>query len=275
MTEPTHHLVKGHAPLLISIPHLGRRIPARIAGDFTRIAHVVSNTDWHLDRLYGFAAELGASILGAETSRYAIDFNRPPGGESLYPGQTTTGLCPTETFQGEPLYPAGGEPSAEEIARRLDDYWRPYHAALQAELARLHGMHRHVLLWEAHSICSVLPRLFEGKLPDLNFGTNDAKACDPELLAAVLSDMGTHGTGFTHVVNGRFKGGYITRNYGRPEEGTHAIQLEMCQSTYMDEEHPFGYRPDRADKVQPVLETLLSNALHWLTEKNDKTTSVG
>ena len=265
MTERTHTLVSGTAPLLISIPHLGRHLPARIAGSFTPIAREVADTDWHLDRLYGFATALGASVLGAEVSRYAIDLNRPPGGESLYPGQTTTGLCPTETFRGEPLYADGAPPDADELARRLQDYWQPYHQALQAELERLHQVHRHVLLWEAHSICSVLPRLFEGKLPDLNFGTNDGKSCDPDLLDTVLAD---DVPGFTQVVNGRFKGGYITRRYGQPEAGTHAIQLEMCQSCYMDETSPFGYRPDRAEKVQPALQTMLRNGLTWLERKN-------
>lgn len=268
MTETTHRLIAGTAPLLISIPHLGRRLPPRIADGFAPVAQAVSDTDWHLDRLYGVCAPLGVSVLSAEISRYAIDLNRPPGGESLYPGQTTTGLCPRETFRGEPLYLPGREPGPQEVAQRLQDYWQPYHDALTAELARLHQTHEQVLLWEAHSICSVLPRLFDGKLADLNFGTNDGRSCDPALLAAVLDTPRTGDACFSRVVNGRFKGGYITRNYGQPAAGTHAIQLEMCQSTYMDETAPYAYRADRAEKIQPLLLEMLENGLAWLGQKN-------
>jgi N-formylglutamate deformylase len=209
---------------------------------------------------------MGASVLGARLSRYAIDLNRPPNGESLYPGQTTTGLCPTETFRGVPLYAQGFVLDSDEIARRRALYWQPYHNALQEELARLRKQHRQVLLWEAHSIASVLPRLFEGKLPDLNFGTHGGLSCDPSVMAAVLvplteSDVATP---FSHVLNGRFKGGYITRNYGNPASGVHAIQLEMCQSLYMNEALPFAYRDDLAQQVQPLLQQMLGNAVQQI-----------
>lgn len=260
---PTHLLHRGHAPLLISMPHLGRLIPLDLVPDYSPAALQLADTDWHLDRLYGMAQALGASVLQGRITRYVIDLNRPASGESLYPGQTTTGLCPTETFRGEPLYRDGRAPAAGELRRRVADYWEPYHAALRDELQRLRRQHGQVLLWEAHSIASVLPRLFEGKLPDLCFGTNDGASCAPALLQAALAPLPRH-PGFSRVVNGRFKGGYNTRHYGVPDQGVHAIQLEMCQSLYMDEAAPFGYREDLAARVQPVLAEVLGAALGHL-----------
>ncbi len=259
MSNIGFHFRQGSVPLLISIPHLGTEIPSEVREQLTDIAGVVADTDWHLDRLYGFAADMGASVLGARFSRYVIDLNRPSTGESLYPGQTTTGLCPTETFRGEPLYPNGGAPDASEMKRRLDAYWHPYHAKLRDELDRLKTEFGSVLLWEAHSIASVLPRLFEGKLPDLNVGTNSGNSCDGRVLDAITSSLSDQP--FTWVANGRFKGGYITRAYGQPEQRVHAVQLEMCQSTYMNEAAPFDYLPDLAAKVEPVVERMVSAAL--------------
>ncbi|WP_173819625.1 N-formylglutamate deformylase [Paraburkholderia piptadeniae] len=250
---------QGRIPLLVSIPHLGTEIPAAIAAQMTDAALSVADTDWHLDRLYSFAKSAGASVLGARFSRYVIDLNRPPGGESLYPGQTTTGLCPAETFRGEPLYLEGNEPEQDEVQRRLERYWRPYHQKLRAELDRMKQQFGQVLLWEAHSIASVLPRLFQGRLPDLNIGTNAGASCDASILEAISSEL-VKGQPFTWVANGRFKGGYITRAFGQPSSGIHAVQLEMCQSTYMDEDAPFSYRQDLAERVQPVIERMMSAA---------------
>lgn len=245
--------------MLISIPHLGTEIPDAIRSQLAEIASEVADTDWHLDKLYEFARLSGASLLGARYSRYVIDLNRPASGESLYPGQTTTGLCPTETFRGVPLYRSGTGPDKEELNSRLTTYWTPYHTKLREELQRLKAQFGVVLLWEAHSIASVLPRLFEGKLPDLNIGTNSGGSCDSRILDAVKETLA--GQPFTWVANGRFKGGYITREYGRPDEGVHAIQLEMCQSTYMNETAPFDYRPDLADRVVPVVRRMVTAAV--------------
>jgi N-formylglutamate deformylase len=261
MTSNAFHLVQGHAPLLVSIPHLGMALPEEVRRDLTPEALGVRDTDWHLDTLYGFARDMGASVIGARVSRYVIDLNRPPGGESLYPGQTTTGLCPTESFRGEPLYLPGRAPTDAEVQRRRAVYWQPYHDALRAELDRLRALHGQVLLWEAHSIASVLPRLFDGKLPDLNVGTNDGASCAADVLEAALRPAADQGSPFTHVVNGRFKGGYITRSYGQPASGVHAIQLEMCQSLYKNEEAPVEYRADTAAKVQPLLARMLAAAV--------------
>jgi N-formylglutamate deformylase len=258
-------LTQGQLPLLISIPHLGTHIPQALAAQMTSEAARLVDTDWHLDRVYDFAASIGASVIQARYSRYVIDLNRPPTGESLYPGQTTTGLCPNETFRGEPLYQVGSEPEAAEIARRRQVYWQPYHDALAAELERLRQLHGRVLLWDAHSIASVLPRLFEGKLPDLNFGTAGGVSCDAPVLAAALKCLS--GEPFTQVVNGRFKGGYITRHYGQPSQGIHAIQLELCQSLYMNEAEPFDYQADIAEKLQPALQRMLLAAVAALPKR--------
>lgn len=258
--SPVFDFKAGTLPLLISIPHLGSIIPDDLLGDYTDVARIVADTDWHLDQLYDFAAQAGASMLSARVSRYVIDLNRPPSGESLYPGQTTTGLCPTETFRGEPLYADRNGPYPEAIAKRLDAFHAPYHAKLRETLDALKVEFGQVLLWEAHSIASVLPRLFDGKLPDLNLGTNAGRSCAPQVLDAITATLGNQP--FTWVANGRFKGGYITREYGRPHEGVHAIQLEMCQSIYMDENTPFAYRPDLAARVKPVVKNMVEAALN-------------
>lgn len=259
MTGDIFDFQQGAIPLLISIPHLGTQIPADIRSQLNDVADDVADTDWHLDQLYDFAARAGASMLGARYSRYVIDLNRPASGESLYPGQTTTGLYPTETFRGEPLYCSGAGPEQADAQHRLQRYWKPYHAKLREELDRLKAEFGTVLLWEAHSIASVLPRLFEGKLPDLNIGTNSGGSCDPSVLDAITATLGAQP--YTWITNGRFKGGYITRAYGNPEQGVHSVQLEMCQSTYMNEARPFAYRPDLAERVQPVVEGMVMAAL--------------
>jgi N-formylglutamate deformylase len=255
----TYTFIQGHLPLLISIPHLGTEIPPELQTHMADVAGIKQDTDWHLDQLYGFAQAMGASVIGAKVSRYVIDLNRPPTGESLYPGQTTTGLCPTETFRGEPLYLDGQAPDAAEQARRLARYWQPYHRQIQGELSRAKAQHGAVMLWDAHSIASLLPRLFEGRLPELNFGTADGRSCAASVIDAVV-DVARTGT-CTHVVNGRFKGGYITRQYGAPDDGVHAIQLEMSQLLYMQEDAPFGYEPAKAQALQPLLQRMLAAGL--------------
>jgi len=205
-------------------------------------------------------------MLGAQVSRYVIDLNRPPNDESLYPGQTTTSLCPTETFRGEALYRAGRAPDAAARQRRVATYWQPYHDTLRAELQRLRAQHANVLLWEAHSIASVLPRLFENKLPDLNIGTQDGRTTTATVQAA--AECAAAASAFTYVANGRFKGGYITRHFGVPLDGVHAIQLEMCQSTYMSEQAPFDYMPALAQRVEPVLREMVGGALEAVKALN-------
>lgn len=254
---------QGTAPLLVSMPHVGTDIPTNIAPHFTADALQKPDTDWHLPRLYDFLQEMGASVLSARWSRYVIDLNRPDNDTNLYPGQDTTGLCPVDTFGKAALYMAGHQPDQTEIGHRLRKYWQPYHSQLQAELQRLLALHGKVVLWDAHSIASHVPRFFSGKLPDLNLGSADGTSCDPGLMAAVAGRVGQQTT-YTLAVNGRFKGGHITRHYGAPGQGVQALQLEMCQSTYMDETAPFGYRPDLADQVKPLLKDMVQSALDWV-----------
>ncbi|MCD9033472.1 N-formylglutamate deformylase [Luteimonas sp. Y-2-2-4F] len=252
-------LHRGDAPLLISIPHNGTELPEGIAARLAPEAHRVPDTDWHLDRLYAFASELGASMLVPRHSRYVIDLNRAEDDASLYPGQNTTGLCPAVRFDGEPVYLPGQAPGPDEVAERVETYWRPYHRALAEELERLHAAHGRVVLWEAHSIRGTLPFLFEGRLPDLNLGTAGGASCAPALQARLEAALAAQ-DGYDFVVNGRFKGGYITRHYGDPARGIDAVQLEISQRVYMDEDS-FAWREDRAARLQPLLRRLLTTVL--------------
>lgn len=250
-------LERGQAPLLISLPHDGSHIPDAIAARMRPSARRSPDTDWHVGRLYApLAHALGASMLRPLASRYVVDLNRPADGQALYPGRRETGLVSTIGFDGEPLYlDEAAEPDAAEVRRRVEQYWAPYHAALQQELARLHAMHGRVVLWEGHSIRQRVPMLFEGDLPQFNLGTADGASCSPALQRR-LADRLHASEAFGSVVNGRFKGGYITRHYGRPEQGIEAVQLELVQSTYMDEDS-FAYDEAKAPEVQRVIDSLL------------------
>jgi N-formylglutamate deformylase len=253
-------LTSGTAPLLVSFPHAGTEIPDALAARMTPEALQRADVDWHLPRLYDFVHAMGASTIAARFARHVIDLNRPPEDTSLYPGQDVTGLLPLDTFRKQPLYRPGQAPDAAEAQQRRAVYWQPYHDALRAELDRLRKRHGSVVLWDAHSIASRMPRFFDGKLPDLNLGTADGRSCAPALQAAAEAVMASQ-SAFTHISNGRFKGGHITRHYGAPGSGVQALQLEMCQSTYMDETAPFGYRPDLAARVQPLLQQMLNAVL--------------
>ena len=250
----------GTAPLLVSMPHVGTYLPPAIAARLTVEARRVPDTDWHLDRLYAFAKEMGASILMATHSRYVVDLNRPSDNTSLYPGKSVTSLCPLDTFDDAPLYLEDMAPDAAEIVARVSAYWHPYHQQLRAERARLRQQHGIAMLWDAHSIRSALPRFFEGKLPDFNLGTADGASCDPAL-AGTLLGIARSIPGHSAVLNGRFKGGHITRHYGRPAEGIQAVQLELTQCSYMNESGGFEYLPGRAERIQPNLRSLLAAVL--------------
>lgn len=252
-------LIEGTRPLLVSLPHGGLYVPPDLRERLAPEALAMPDTDWHVGRLYDFVHAMGVSVLAATHSRYVVDLNRPPDDAPLYAGPTT-GLCPTVLFDGTPLYRPGSAPDAAEVADRRRRYWQPYHDALAAELARLRARHGYALLFDAHSIRSRVPRLFEGRLPDLNVGTYDGRSAAPELLEAVWA-VCAGAAGYTSVVDGRFKGGYITRHYGAPARGVHAIQLELAQPTYMDEDPPWAYRADRAARLRPVLERLLTTLL--------------
>ncbi|NMM80693.1 N-formylglutamate deformylase [Acidovorax sp. SRB_14] len=265
-TEPAFRFRQGTQPLLISMPHVGTHVPPALAAHFMPEAQQVHDTDWHLERLYGFADELGASVLVATHSRYVVDLNRPPDGASLYPGQSVTGLCPVDTFANTPVYASGTGPDDAEVAARRDALWVPYHQQLRAELDRLRAEHGVAMLWDAHSIRSVLPRFFEGKLPDLNLGTANGASCDPALANELLA-IAQSAPGYTGVLNGRFTGGHITRQYGQPAHHIHAVQLEMTQSSYMQEAMPFDYLPEHAAGVQPHLRRMLEAALAFARQQ--------
>ena len=252
-------LHRGTAPLLISLPHDGEKLPSELLPRLTADARRLPDTDWYVSRLYAFARELGASVLVPAYSRYLIDLNRPPDDLSLYPGQATTGLCPTIQFNGSSLYLEGQAPSPDEVQERLERYWRPYHETLRGELDRLREAHGRVLLWEGHSILSRVPFLFDGRLPDFNLGTVNGTSCSSERqfrVEAVLSAQQT----YTWVANGRFKGGYITRHYGRPDEGVEAIQLELAQCNYLHED-TFEWDEARAAPTQALIRNLIEAAL--------------
>jgi N-formylglutamate deformylase len=226
-----YELTPGDAPLLLSFPHSGTFLPPELVARLTPIGRTLVDTDWNVDRLYAFAPELGLGTIAARVSRYAADLNRDPHDAPLYPGARTTSVCATETFAGEPLYDHGDEPTADEIAHRVATYWKPYHAALDRELARLRARHGYALLLDGHSIWGSLPLLFAGELPDVNLGTNAGRSCAPEMTAAVAGALRPSYAAL--AIDERFKGGYITRTYGAPDSGVHAIQIELNQRTYL------------------------------------------
>jgi formiminoglutamase len=252
---------QGQVPLLISIPHAGTQLTPAVDAGLVDMARSLPDTDWHIPRLYDFAIELGASVLSGNYSRFVIDLNRPEDDTPLYAG-ATTGLYPDTLFGGEPLFLEDKVPSVQERARYLDEVWRPYHQTLAAELERLRQTFGYALLFDAHSIRSHIPRLFDGKLPDFNVGTFNGASCAPEM-AERLKAMCARAKGYTHILNGRFKGGYITRHYGNPANHVHAVQLELAQSTYMEEQEPFAYQEDIASPTQGVLKALLGEMLAW------------
>ncbi len=252
---------QGRVPLLISMPHAGLKLTPAVRDGLIPEARGLPDTDWHIPRLYDFATELGASTLAGEYSRFVIDLNRPSDDKPLYVG-ATTGLYPATLFDGVALFQDDQVPSTEERASYLEQVWMPYHQALQAELARLKAEFGYALLFDAHSIRSMIPRLFEGKLPDFNLGTFNGAACDRQLASRLEAICAGH-PNYSHVLNGRFKGGHITRHYGNPAEHIHAVQLELCQCTYMEEFEPFNYRDDLAKPTRVVLKELLQGLLAW------------
>ncbi len=255
---------EGSLPLLVSMPHPGTYIPPALAARMTAVAKTVPDTDWHIPRLYDFLAAMDVSVLEATHSRYVIDLNRAPDNRALYAGASNTELCPLQTFAMEEIYRDGQRPDDAEVEERRATYWQPYHDRLKDELARIREKHGIAVLWDAHSIRSQAPRFFEGRLPDLNLGSADGAAAAASLmdiLAAVARDA--EHLGYTHAVNGRFKGGYITRSHGSPADGVHAVQLELSEITYMDEDPPFAFRDDLAEQVRPVLSGLVQTMLAW------------
>ncbi len=261
-TFATYALQRGTSPLLISFPHVGTEVPVDQRHRYTDRALDVEDTDWFLDRLYAFAADLGATLIVPRYSRYLIDLNRSSDNAPMYPGQNNTELCPTRHFTGDVLYREGHAPDALEIARRIEQYWQPYHDALRDELASIRSRCGHAVLFDAHSIRSELPWLFEGELPHMSVGTASGASCAPALRDAVAAVFASQ-SAFTHVLDGRFKGGHITRHFGVPADGIHAIQLEMCLRAYMEESLPYRWHDARAAGVTPLLRAFVGTLLEW------------
>jgi N-formylglutamate deformylase len=264
MSTLEHYIyTPGTVPVLLNMPHTATHVPPELLQRFTASAKKFPDTDWHIDRLYAFAGELGVHMLAPVHSRYVVDLNRAPSNESLYPGKFTTGICPTALFDGTPVYQHGMEPDATEIEKRIADYWHPYHRKLQSIITELKTQHARVAVFDAHSICSQVPTLFDGVLPDLNIGTADGKTADAALCSTLLS-CATRSS-YSAIYNGRFKGGYITRHYGNPSQGIHAVQLELAQKNYMQETYPFAYDEAKAGQLQRVLRELLSTLITYIS----------
>jgi len=252
----------GTSPILVSMPHNGSFIPPGIAQTMTDDGRSSRDTDWFLDRLYQFPELDSATTLIANFSRYVIDLNRSSDDVSLYPGQTTTGLIPDVCFDGSPIY-QDKLPDAPEVARRVREIWQPYHEHLAGELGRIKEQHGFVVLIEAHSIASQVPRFFEGELPDFNLGTNSGQSCDPGLSDALLGVLDDQ-TDYSHVINGRFLGGFLTRHFGQPEDGVHAVQIELSQATYLNEWNR-EWDEEKAPKVQAIFQQLIHRINQWIS----------
>jgi N-formylglutamate amidohydrolase len=245
---------RGDSPLLISIPHDGRELAPGMTERLSEAGLALPDTDWHVRALYSFAHDLDASIVAARYSRYVVDLNRSSLDAALYDGELSTGLCPSRTFSGESIYASGKGCDRSEQQQRIQMFWQPYHDLLDAELKRISRNFGYALLWDAHSIRSEVPDLFQGQLPDLNIGTNDGASCDSALQRSIFEVA--NDSGYSAVINGRFKGGYITRNYGNPLNEIHAVQLETAQRAYMDES-TLQYDEEAAGRLRIVIEAML------------------
>jgi len=251
----------GDTPVLLSIPHTGTALPPGFAERLRPEARRLPDTDWHIDRLYSFGAALGCGVIAADYSRYVIDLNRSPQDESLYPGKATTGLCPLTRFDGTPIYVDGQEPDSDEVQARIRDYWQPYHDTIAAELVRLKDRHGFAVLWDCHSIASRVPRLFEGTLPVFNLGTVHGASADERLAQVVFDEMAASGQ--THVQNGRFVGGHITRSFGKPAQGFHALQMEIGSDAYMTPDHDGAWDEEKAARLSAALREMMEAVLAW------------
>ncbi len=248
-------VLQGDSPLVLAQPHGGLFVPDAIKTRLNGRGRELADTDWHIHRLYDGVME-GVTVVRSTVHRYVIDANRDPSGTSLYPGKNTTGLCPLTDFDGRDIWCEGQAPSEDEIEARRLSFHAPYHAALAEELARVQARHGVAILYDCHSIRSDIPFLFEGRLPIFNVGTNLGATCAQAISEAVLAPCLQHDQVQT-VENGRFKGGWTTRHYGRPETGQHAIQMELAQRSYMAETAPWTYLPEKADRLRVVLRKVL------------------
>ena len=249
-------VTRGDSPIVLGQPHVGTHVPHEIFVRLNPRGQGMDDTDWHIDRLYDGLLP-GATLVRAHIHRYAIDANRDPAGASLYPGRNTTALCPTTDFEGHPIWLCGQEPSEDEILARRVAFHAPYHDSLRQELEQVKARHGTAILYDCHSIRSEISFLFEGVLPVFSIGTNGGDSCAPRI-EEMVADTCLAAPHYDTVLNGRFKGGWATRHYGKPGTGIHAVQMELAQRSYMDEAIPWSYRQDRADRLRPVLADVLS-----------------
>ena len=257
--------IKDEVPILLSIPHCGTDFPIEVRRQFDAdLIGAPDDTDWFVDHLYDFAAAMGITTIYATNSRWVIDLNRDPANKPLYTdGRIITALCPTTNFEGQPIYvDRRAEVDPGEVSRRWELYYKPYHEQIGKKLFELKNKFGKVLLWECHSIRQFVPKVFPEKFPDLILGTNDEQSADQGMIKAVLTELNNSKFSVNH--NFPFKGGYITRHFGRPSEGQHAMQLEMSKVNYMDDSEK-NYDNKRADKVREVLKKVFTTLTRkWL-----------
>lgn len=260
-TSDVFKLRRGNSKLIVSMPHVGTQLPESLNVRMTKQAKDLPDTDWYLEELYDFLQELDVTVIAANYSRYVVDLNRSADDMSLYPGSNVTGLCPIDTFSGELIYQQERSLDTTEIKNRLKMFWHPYHDALAFEIARVKALHGDVIVWDAHSIRSVVPRFFDGELPQLNIGTADGTTCQPKIIEKALNIIKSYDD-YSWVDNGRFKGGFITRHYGQPSQGINAIQLEIAMRSYMDESSSSPkFDNDKAQSLRVLLKSMMQSII--------------
>lgn len=244
---------KKRIPIVVSVPHCGTQFPKEVSDQFNQtVIQNPSDTDWFVDKLYDFAPSLGITMITAIISRCVIDLNRDPESKPLYnDGRIITALCPTHTFLGQPLYSdCRLEVEKKEVERRLHAYYFPYHRQLQTLLDDVKSEFGKVLLWDCHSVKQFVPTIYKEKFPDLILGDADGQSASPTSIEVAYRTLGANTYSLTH--NHPFKGGYITRYFGRPLQNQEALQLEMSKINYMDDSESHYHQP-RADKMRSHL----------------------
>lgn len=250
-------------PIIISSPHSGTFFPKEVASQL-RPEHVANpdDTDWFIHQLYDFAPSIGIKMICANYSRWVIDLNRDPESAPLYnDGRVITGLVPSTNFNGDPLY-ISEVPDQNEINRRLEAYYLPYHRKVEELILETKAQFGKALLFDAHSIRKVVPGIRKEAFPDLILGDNDGKSASEEVINAAYTALGTSGKDLQH--NHPFKGGYITRSFGKPSKNMHALQLEMAKTNYMDDSETV-YDNDRAGQTRETLKHVFEQLIEVLS----------
>ncbi|WP_411029920.1 N-formylglutamate amidohydrolase [Spongiimicrobium sp. 3-5] len=251
-------------PIVISVPHSGTGFPKEVKGLYKkRMRKHLDDTDWYVHKLYKFAPSLGITLIRANLSRWVIDLNRDPKSVPLYNDQRLiTSNTPTTDFFGNKIYKSSSfEPDQEEKTRRLKAYYNPYYDKLMALLAERKKQFGHVLLWDAHSIRHRVSTIQETPFPDMILGNNDEKTASPLLINTALKGLRSGNFKVSH--NSPFKGGHITRYFGKPEENVHTLQLEMNKILYMDD-NEITYNKTRAKQVQKVLKHTMETLIETM-----------